>query len=26
MMAIFGSGYAFAWFGRGLWLPVKEEN
>lgn len=26
MMAIFGSGYAFAWFGKGLWLPVKEEN
>lgn len=25
MMAIFGSGYLFAWFGKGLWLPVKGD-
>jgi uncharacterized membrane protein YedE/YeeE len=23
MLAIFGTGYAFAWFARGLWLGEK---
>lgn len=26
MMAIFGSGYAFAWFARTLWLPFAEPS
>ncbi|MEO8587582.1 MAG: YeeE/YedE thiosulfate transporter family protein [Acidobacteriota bacterium] len=26
MLAIFGTGYAFAWFGRGLWLGAKAER